>query len=315
MKKACVDWLKQVRCALMEPSQFSIRRHRVFLALYGGLMRLAQPLIWRYFRRRARGDAAYGDHLEERRGQGAGFDADVWVHAVSMGEMKSAEPLVGLCLEAGYRVLTTHATPAGRRSAETVFADAIADGRMAVRFAPVDIAAYWQRFFATYRPRVGLVMEMEFWPVMIDTASRAGCALFLTNSQVPGKSFARARRVARWFGHPAANARAVFAKSDPMAERFRALGVRDVQVVGETRFDIAPPEAQVTAGAALGEGRRVLTLASVVAGEEEIFLNLAGELLAGEVPPLIIWVPRAPELFKPTAEMLREAGFRAACRI
>lgn len=277
-------------------------------------MRVGQPLIWRYFRRRAAADAAYGAHLEERRGKGVPFDADIWIHAVSLGEMKSAEPLVALCLETGCRVLTTHATPAGRRASESVFAQAIVAGQMAVRYAPVDLAAFWDSFFETYNPRVGLVMEMEFWPAMIEAARKAGCTLCLTNSQVPGKSYARARRVARFVGHPVAQAAAVFTKSEPMAERFRALGAKDVHVMGETRFDIAPPSSQVAAGAVLASGRPVLTLASVVAGEEEIYLNLVRKLLADPTPPMIIWVPRAPELFDATTERLRAAGLYVASR-
>lgn len=289
-------------------------RYRLFLGLYGALMRLGRPLIWRYFRRRADADAAYGAHLEERRGEGAPFDADIWVHAVSLGEMKSAEPLVAMCLDAGCRVLTTHATPAGRRAAEDAFAGAIEAGQMAVRYAPVDLASFWNSFFQRYLPRVGLVMEMEFWPAMIEASRHAECVICLTNSQVPGKSFARARRMARMLGHPIARAATVFAKSEPMAERFRMLGAQDVRVMGETRFDIAPPSGQVDAGAALADGRPVLTLASVVAGEEEIYLRLALDLLADPIPPRIIWVPRAPELFDATVARLRAAGLHAVRR-
>ena len=289
-------------------------RYRLFLAGYGALIWLGRPWIWRYFRRRAEGDPDYGLHMEERRGEGANFDADIWVHAVSLGEMKSAEPLISLVLAEGYRVLTTHATPAGRRAAEGVFSEAIGSGQMAVRYAPVDTARYWREFFAKYQPRAGLVMEMEFWPAMLETAKRAGCPLFLANSQVPGKSLPRARRLARWFGHPVTRATGILAKSEPMAARFRELGAENVQVVGETRFDIAPPTAQVTSGISLGEGRTVLTLASVVKGEEDIYTRLLGELLAEDDAPLVIWVPRAPELFEVHAELLQSKGFEVARR-
>ena len=299
------------RADLSEPPNL---RYRLFLGLYGALMRLGQPLVWRYFRRRAQADAAYGAHLEERRGEGAPFDADIWVHAVSLGEMKSAEPLVTMCLEAGYRVVTTHATPAGRRAAEGVFAQAIEAGQLAVRYAPVDLASFWNSFFRSHRPQVGLVMEMEFWPAMIEVARRTECVLCLSNSQVPGKSYARAQRMARMFGHPVARAATVFAKSEPMADRFRMLGAKDVHVMGETRFDIAPPSGHVGAGAHLKDARSVLTLASVVAGEEEIYLNLVKGLLEDPAPPLIIWVPRAPELFEATVARLGAAGLNVVRR-
>ncbi len=89
-------------------------RYRAFLAAYAGVITLAELLVWQYFRKRAKADPAYMDHPEERRGEGAVFDADLWVHAVSIGEFTSAAPLIRLALDAGYRVRTTHATPAGR---------------------------------------------------------------------------------------------------------------------------------------------------------------------------------------------------------
>ncbi|NND22229.1 MAG: 3-deoxy-D-manno-octulosonic acid transferase [Silicimonas sp.] len=292
-------------------------RYRLFLAGYAALMAMGEPLVWRYFTRRAGCDPRYGADLEERRGEGETFAADVWVHAVSLGEMTSAVPLVRLCLNAGMRVVTTHATPAGRAVAEKAFPRAIADGQLAVRYAPIDRGPYWRAFFQTTRPRVGLVMEMEFWPAMIEAARHCGVVLCLANSQVPSTSFRRARRTARLFGHPVARAAAIFAKSDRMAERFRKLGAERVEALGETRFDMAPPKGQVPAGAALKaalSGRPVVTFASVVAGEEEIYLNAVRELLNGDGMPLVIWVPRAPELFDQTATRLRAAGLNVARR-
>ena len=289
-------------------------RYRACLAASAALMAVAEPFVFRYFRRRAGKDPDYGAHLDERRGAGRPFAADVWVHAVSMGEMRSAVPLVRLLLDEGWRVVTTHATPAGRRAAEAAFAPEMAADRLAVRYAPLDRPGYWARFLDGTRPKAGLVMEMEFWPWMIEAAARSGVALCLANSQVPERSFPRALRFARLAGHPAARAAAVFAKSERMADRFQALGATRVAALGETRFDIAPPKAQVEAGRDVERDRRVLTLASVVAGEEAVFEEMAAYLLADPDPPLILWVPRAPELFGATAERLAARGFRVARR-
>lgn len=289
-------------------------RYKAFLVLYALALRIGMPLVWRYFRKRGEKDPTYLDHMEERRGQGAAFEADVWVHAVSLGEMTSAAPLVRLLLGAGYRMVTTHATPAGRRIASELFEAEIASGQMAVRTAPVDLPKYWDAFFERYKPSLGLVMEMEFWPAMIEAAARANFPLCLANSQVPSKSFARAKRVKALTGsHPAARAAVVFAKSDRMAKRFEALGQEDVQVLGETRFDIPPPDHQLAAGDALRTAltRPVLTLASVVAGEEETYVAALKSITER---PLTIWVPRAPELFESTVARLRKAGFMVAQR-
>ncbi len=286
-------------------------RYRAFLWLYSVLIHLAEPLVWRYFRRRAVADPAYMDDPEQRRGQGGPFQTDLWVHAVSLGEFTSAEPLIRQALDAGYRVLTTHATPAGRRSAEAAFGDR---SGFAARYMPIDRPKYWRRFFALHAPKAGLVMEVEFWPVMIEEARRSGCILCLANSQVPSKSYSRARLLARIAGHPVARAAAVFAKSERIAARFRSLGAEPVIVMGETRFDIPPPAHLVEAAAPLAGGRPVLTLASVVAGEEKIYLDLLSRLMEDLHPPLVIWVPRAPERFSDHHDLLKRAGFRVSRR-
>lgn len=292
-------------------------RYRLMLAVYGVLVVILLPLIWRYFQRRAKADPLYGEFPEERRGAGEAFEADVWVHAVSLGEMKSAVPLIRLFLNRGYRVVTTHTTPAGRRAAETAFADQIANKALAIRYAPIDRQDYWKSFFRSANPKIGLVMELEFWPGMIEAAARNQIPLCLANSQMPSRSFPRSRRLASWVGNPVARAAHIFAKSERMAARFRELRAKRVSVCGETRFDIGAPEAHVAAGEAfrrsLGD-RSVVTFASVVAGEEAIYLNTVRELLESENPPFIIWVPRAPELFEDTVARLREAGLRVGAR-
>ena len=293
-------------------------RFRLAVAAYQVALAALMPLVWRYFRRRGRGDAAYLEHWGERKGEGAPFDADIWVHAVSLGEFRSAEPLIAKLLAAGKRLVLTHATPAGRRASEAALAAEIGAGTVRVEYAPLDRTSYWRAFFARIRPRTGLVMEMEFWPGMIEAARQEGVALWLTNAQVPGKSLPRALRVRSWLGaHPAGRTAGVFAKSERMADRFRRLGAKTVRAVGETRFDIPAPKPQTDAGAALAKslgGRQVVAFASVVQGEEQVYLDAVQALQRDAQPPLVIWVPRAPEAFDPTFDLLKQVGLRVARR-
>ena len=266
---------------------------------------------------RARSDVGYGLHLNERKAEGAPFASDVWLHAVSLGEINSAEPLVRMALRDGCRVLTTHATPAARTKVERTFAEEVAAGQLAVRFLPVDRLDYWRRFFASHAPRVGLVVEREFWPWMIEAAREAGVPLVLVNAQIPAGSWPKARRLASLVGHPVARMAAVFAKSETQAGRFRALGASDVRTAGETRFDIVPPETQIQAGKAFGtslQGKKVVAIASVVEGEEDVYVQALAELFSDPVPPFVVWVPRAPERFQATGEFLQSAGFEIARR-
>lgn len=295
-----------------KPARIPLRQ-RLALAAYRALWWPAVPLVARYLRRRARKDPAYGAHMEERYGRGAPFAATVWVHAVSLGEMRSGVPLVRALLERGERVVTTHLTPAGRRAAEAAFAPEIAAGQLAVRYMPFELGPAWRRFFAI-RPKLGLALEIEIWPVMIAEAARASVPLYLANSQIPERSFARARGWAWAVGHPVRMVAGVLAKSDRMARRFVALGAPNVRVTGELRFDQPIPPGLLEAAARFAPalaGRRVVTLASVVEGEDEGMLAAIRAVQAGFPPgeaPLFIYVPRAPERFAAVGDMLAAAG-------
>ena len=296
-------------------------RLRLALLLYRALWWAALPLALLYLRARARRDPAYGRHVEERWGRGPTLQGAVWVHAVSLGEMRSAAPLVRALLDRGERVVTTHLTPAGRRAAEAAFGPEIAEGRLVARYLPFETGPAWRRFLAATRPKLGLALEVEIWPLMIAEAARADFPLYLANSQVPGRSYRRARALARLLGHPVAGVAGVLTKSERQAARFRALGAPNVRVTGELRFDQPIPPALLEAAAALRPqiARPVVTVASVVEGEDALYLDSYRRLQAafrarGAPPPLFIHVPRAPERFGLAGDFLEAEGQRVVRR-
>ena len=293
-------------------------RYRLAIASYQAILFALMPLVWRYFLRRAKKDPAYGEHWDERRGEQSADRADVWVHAVSLGELRSAEPCIRAILNEGASIIITHATPAGRRGSYKLFEKDISEGRVQVAYAPLDRIIFWKQFFRAKCPKVGLVFEIEFWPGMVEAARSSGVDLWFANSQVPSKTYPRARRVRALLGsHPVQRARGVLAKSERMAERLRALGGSDVRSVGETRFDIPPPQEHLEAAKHLKSSRpsrRIVTFASVVEGEEELYLEAARKLLKSIQGSLIVWVPRASETFESTFDLLVSAGLGVAKR-
>lgn len=291
------------------------RRLRIALILYRALWWAGLPLVLFYFKRRARRDPAYGQNMRERWGHGPVLEGAVWVHAVSLGEMRSATPLVRALLDQGEKVVTTHLTPAGRKAAEDAFADEITQGRLVVRYLPFELGMAYRRFLSAMRPKLALSLEVEIWPVMIAETARAGVPLFLANSQIPSRSYPRAKRLARLLGHPVAGLAGVFAKSKRHAERFRTLGAPNVHTTGELRFDQRIPERLIQAAAALKPQlkRPVVAVASVVEGEDTLYLEAYKRLqesfhTQGKIAPLFIHIPRAPERFSLVGDMLTQEG-------
>lgn len=284
----------------------------LFLRLWSLLWHLGLPFVLVYLWRRGRKDPLYARHLCERFGRcPKALPGALWVHAVSLGEMRSAVPLIRALLDRGERIVTTHFTPAGRREAERVFAAEIAAGRLVVVWVPFETSWAYAGFIRAFRPSLGLVMEIEIWPRMIFAAKAAGVPLYMCNAQYPKKSMARDAR----FGlrHDLMRGFAgALVKSDLQAARFASVGVRNITVTGELRFDQPIPKAQLQAAKALrpalAGARRVIAFASVTEPEEALFTAAAKAILAAPDRPLVIFIPRAPERFDAVAGALAAAG-------
>lgn len=286
----------------------------LFLRVWSLLWHLCLPVILIYLWRRGRKDSLYAQHLSERFGfYGVPVPATVWVHAVSLGEMRSAVPLVRALLARGETVVTTHFTPTGRRAAQQAFAAEIADGRLTAVWVPFETAWAFRGFFRAFRPKLGLVMEIEIWPRMIFAARRAAVPLFMCNAQYPADSMTRDAKFPIRPDLMRACAGA-FVKSDLQARRFASVGVTNITVTGELRFDQPVPEEHLRAAArlrpTLAGARQVIAFASVTEPEEELFLTAACAILAAPNPPLIVMIPRAPERFDAVSQAIVRAGLK-----
>ena len=217
----------------------------VFLRLWSLVWHLGLPLVLIYLWRRAKADPLYGQHLAERFGRyPQRLSGAVWVHAVSLGEVRSAVPLIRALLDRGETVVTTHFTPAGRREALRVFAADITAGNLVPVWVPFETRWAYAGFFRAFRPRFGLVMEIEIWPRMIFAAKWARVPLFMCNAQYPTKSMSRDAKFTLRHSLMRGYAGALV-KSDLQAQRFASVGVTNIVVTGELRFDQPIPPALV----------------------------------------------------------------------
>ena len=281
--------------------------------LYTALIYLLRPaalglVLWRGLRNRA-----YWEALSERFGMGPSFGGPtIWVHAVSLGEVTAAAPLVRALL-ARYPqlplVLTT-ATPTGRARALALFGASVA-----VHFLPYDTPGSVRRFLMRVRPRLGIVMETELWPNLFRQCLRSGTPMMLASARLSPKSVARYRRFSGLFAGMIAET-FVAAQTAEDAERFIAIGAARgrTRVVGNVKFDVAGDGAAVERGrllrSAYWSDRPVWIAGSTHAGEEEQVLEAHAELLA-EVPgALLLLVPRHPERFQAVADLIGRRGFR-----
>jgi 3-deoxy-D-manno-octulosonic-acid transferase len=294
--------------------------------LYSLLMALAQVGLRRKLVRRARAEPLYGEAVPERFGRYTTAwpkapGPTVWLHAVSLGETRTAALLLGPLRQAlpGMRLLLTHGTATGR-----------AEGARLLQAGDVQVWQPWdstgpvQRFLKQFRPDIGILMETEVWPNLVATCRQQGVPLVLANARLSERSYQKAQRLA-WLARPAYRAlAAVWAQTPDDARRLQALGAPVQGVFGNLKFDARPDAAQVATGreGRASLGRPVAMLASSRDGEEAQLLQIlkkkttlspvdTGVLAINSVAiePQWLIVPRHPQRFDEVAALVQAQGF------
>ena len=275
---------------------------------YSLALLLLMPLALVHLLWRSRRQPEYLRHWNERFGR---FPARpdgplIWLHAVSVGETRAAQPLVAALRERHpqHRILFTHMTPTGRQTSIDLFGEAVT--RV---YLPYDTPWAVRRFLDHYRPELGLIMETELWPNLVATCKQRALPLLLVNARLSQRSANRYARVPRLTRAALTSLTAIAAQGEDDAARLRELGAQQVEVLGNMKFDVAPPEAQLALGrefrARIGE-RKVLLCASTREGEEALILD--AWLRMGNPAMLLAIVPRHPQRFADVAALIAARG-------
>ena len=276
------------------------------LLLYLLVPWILMRLVWRTWR-----EPGYLRYLGERFGTYRKVAAAplIWVHAVSVGETRAAQPLIEALLREYPRhyVLLTHMTPTGRETGRELFA-----GDVDRCYLPYDLPGSVTDFLEHFAPTAGILMETEIWPNLIHGCRKRGIPLYLVNGRLSSKSWAGYRRLAGLTRKSFAAISAVAAQSPEDAQRFEKLGARNVTVTGNIKFDVTLPADQLELGRAwrrsYGEDRPVLLAASTREGEDELLLDQLADM---SVPGLImVIVPRHPRRFESVAVMIEQRGLK-----
>ncbi|OZI64462.1 3-deoxy-D-manno-octulosonic acid transferase [Bordetella genomosp. 11] len=297
--------------------------------LYSCLARALAPLLAARVLMRARFDSSYGTAIGERfgwyrdamhTGAFAGGRAmrarPVWVHAVSLGETRAAQPLIQALLDRQIPVLLTHMTATGRREGSKLFAVAIERGQLRQAWLPYDLPGACSRFFATMNPVCGVLIEREVWPNLIHEANRRSVPMIMASARLSARSARRGLHAGRVLREAYAGLDIVLAQSEADAQRLRAAGARRVETCGNLKFDSVPSEHQMARGRAWRAAwdRPVITVASTHEGEEAEFARAVAGRAAELGNALLVVVPRHPERFDAVEKQLQACGLRVARR-
>lgn len=284
---------------------------------YAVLGRLAAPALALWLAHRARQGKEDPARLGERRGVtslGRPPGRLLWIHGASLGEARSALPLLARILDDHPRAEALVTT--GTLSSARMLAGALPP-RARHQFAPLDVPAWVARFLDHWRPDAALWVESELWPNMLAALGARGVPAALVNARLSDASYARWRRMARALRPPLGVFAQILAQSDADAARFEALGARRVATPGNLKFDAPVLPAEDAGLAKLRDaiaGRPCWLAASTHAGEEEAAAQ-AHEVARATMPGLLtIVVPRHAPRGEAIAAMLAARGHGVARR-
>lgn len=280
-------------------------------AAYTAVAFLAVPFAALYLLWRSRRQPEYRRHWAERFGF-ARYTHDgalrvIWIHAVSLGETRAAEPLIdALALRfPRHRFLLTHMTPTGRAAGADIAARL--PGRVLQTYLPYDLPYAVRRFLRAFRPVLGISVETEAWPNLVAIATEQRIPMALVNARLSERSFRLSRRYAALMRETAARFSLALAQTEADANRIRRVGASDVEVTGNMKFDFAPDEAQIARGKAWRRSRGeqpVWLFFSTREGEETMILDSLPERLDA----MVVIVPRHPQRFDEVANLIEARG-------
>jgi 3-deoxy-D-manno-octulosonic-acid transferase len=244
-------------------------------------------------------------------------ERSIWVHAVSVGEVQAAVPLVEALLKRFPQIplVLTTVTPTGRARAQALFKQ-----RVDVRYVPIDLPGAVGRFFQRVKPRLAVILETEIWPNLYHRCGRLGVPLVLASARISPRSVTSYRRLVGLFRETLSHGIFIAAQSAEDAGRFVSIGANPARthVVGNIKFDFGYPPDIETRGhelrRLLGVHRPVWVAGSTHAKEEDVLLAAHAKVRERFSNALLVLVPRHPPRFADVAANLRDQGVRFVAR-
>lgn len=282
---------------------------------YNAALALLKPIYQSRIRKRAEHPEQLQQELLERFGpfQPAKNLHAIWFHVVSVGETNAAQPLIEHYLKVGHPVLVTNTTKTGQARAKSLFLKAPYLDLFQAVYLPADQVHLIREFYQKYQPKLLALVETELWPNLIDQAQHFQVPCLLINARLSEKSakgYAKVKGLTRGMLQ---NLQQLLAQDSATQQRFIALGMpaERTNVVGNIKFDITAPEDFVEQAAQLQQTwqlahRKIITLASTHAPEEQQLLTALKPYFAQHPELLCIVVPRHPERFDEVAVQVKK---------
>jgi 3-deoxy-D-manno-octulosonic-acid transferase len=287
--------------------------------LYSALLALALLLTLPYWLMQMSRHGKYRASLGERLGRvperisARPSRPAIWVHAVSVGEVRAVSGLVAELRSRfpEYRLMISTTTATGQALARKQF------GAENTVYFPLDFAFAIRSYFGAITPRLVVIAETEFWPNFLRLANKYGARIAVVNARISDRSWPRYRRFRMLLRHTLRHVDLFLAQTEEDARRLRDIGAPAdrIQVSGNLKFDVpVPPKLPIVTSLSenfqQNETSPVIVCGSTVDDEEPLLLKAFENVLASYPRAVMILAPRHPERFAEVAKLLESMGIR-----
>jgi 3-deoxy-D-manno-octulosonic-acid transferase len=264
------------------------------------------------------GNRSYIDRLSQRFGFGfPKVDRCIWVHAVSVGEVQAAVPLINTLLERfpDQKLVVTTVTPTGAARVAALF------GKRVVHcYIPFEFPNAIRSFFNSINPHAAMIMETELWPNLWRGCGVREIPLVLVSARISPKSVPGYRRLLPLIRETLSHGIIIAAQTEADAKLFLELGASPSRtwVTGNIKFDVKLDPEIKNKGALLRSelfGSRPAWIAASTHDGEELLVLAAHRVLLERHPDLLlVLVPRHPERFDSVRELIEKQSFKVVTR-
>ncbi|THJ18116.1 MAG: 3-deoxy-D-manno-octulosonic acid transferase [Nitrospira sp. CG24B] len=238
----------------------------------------------------------------------------IWVHAVSLGEVVAAAPLVK-ALHAQHpecRYIVTTVTETGREAVEQRLG-----GIAEHRYAPLDFSWAVAGMVRRLQPVLYVFVETELWPNLLWTLRKQGVPSVLVNGRLSSRSFRRQDLpgIRSFYRSVLQDLTLCLMQSERDRQRIVALGAEPlrVHVTGNIKFDQPLPDVRSQESLrqrfGLDEHEQLILAGSTHAGEEELLVSAYRHIVKAYPTTVLMLAPRHIERADRVEALLREAGF------
>ena len=239
----------------------------------------------------------------------------IWIHAVSVGEMKAASILAPLLRKAfpSHTLLFSSVTHTGNKVART-----IATGNEEVFYLPFDISFIVNKVVRAIRPELFLCLETELWPNLISSLFKFNTKIILINGRISHRSYFGYKKIRFIISRILKKFSLILMQSEQDVVRISTLGApKDrVFVTGNLKFDLSLLEStgrrrEIREKLGVNEENILLMAGSTHKGEDEQIVECFLRLKKEYADLRLFIAPRHVERIQEIEKLLSKRGFKS----